>query len=191
MASLPLLRAPLRLLRASVFSAVCVLLTCLGHLTASGESLSGGKVAVAFAGTLGVSFALAGHERSWATILSGLLGGQFLLHSLFVSGAAHHADPSTGLVEVPGNGLGMTLAHLVAAIASAWWLRRGERHAWRLARLAARTLLRPLRALPTAPAAVEGGTCTVPSGPAEAPARTALLRHVLVLRGPPAGSRAF
>ena len=88
----------------------------------------------------------------------------------------------------------MTLAHTVAALVAAWWLRRGERAAWSLARRVAAVADRPLRLL-IALLAVE---------PATPPLRTAVftaaaavtpagrvLRHQLVRRGPPPRSRAL
>ncbi|REE94776.1 MFS transporter [Thermomonospora umbrina] len=181
---------PLRSVRASVFAAVCVILTCLGHWTASGSAMGLGAVAAAFCGMLGLAFVLAGHERSLATILGGLLGGQFVLHALLGAGQAHHAGDPLVVSDEAANGPGMAFAHLLAAAASAWWLRRGERRAWRLARMAAGTLLRPLLPIIGDPDVAAGPL--VPSTDASAARpRTAFLRYALVLRGPPRGSRAL
>jgi len=183
---------PLRLARASVFAAVCVLLTAAGHGTVSGRPLTPEGVLAGFAGVLAVAFALAGHERSLPTITGGLLGGQFMLHALFTAAATgfgHHGNLQQLVAEPAGNGTGMTAAHLLAALGSGWWLRRGERAVWRLARQTARALLRPLLPIRTVPA---GRPRRVPAPPAApVPHAVAVLRHVLVLRGPPHGPAAL
>ncbi|WP_165965428.1 hypothetical protein, partial [Actinomadura bangladeshensis] len=178
-----------------------------------------------FGAVLGVTLMLAGHERSLATILGGLLGGQFALHTLFTAAAphtpppmpatAHHAaamDPSavhtsamhaamsagadTMAASAPHdpNGLVMTLAHCVAALVAAWWLRRGERAAWAMARRVAAAADRPVRLL-LALLSIEPAASPRPVPvPPVADAATALgrvLRHQVVERGPPAGSRAL
>ena len=142
---------------------------------------------------LGVAAVLAGHERSLATILGGLLSGQFALHVLFSAAqpdaVAHpaHGGAAVGLTPVAQSGAGMTLAHLAAAAASAWWLWRGERAVWSLARWVAalaawsiRWAFASLGAVPaTGPMRIRAGTVTAPR-----PARAAL-RHSVVLRAPP------
>lgn len=183
---------PLRLARASVFAAVCVLLTAVGHGTASGRPLGPGSVLAGFAGVLAVAFVLAGHERSLPTITGGLLGGQFMLHALFTAaatGSGHHGDLQQLAAAPAGNGAGMTSAHLLAALGSGWWLRRGEQSAWRLARQAAGALLRPLLLVFSVPVEQVRRVPAPPDAPA--PRAAEALRHVLVLRGPPQGSRAL
>jgi hypothetical protein len=189
-----------------VFSTVCVTLATLGHALTSTVAVPVPAIAVGFGLVLAVTLVLAGHERSLATILGGLLGGQFALHSLYaaVTGPALQVSgPGPGTVghhavaAMPGHesGLTMTLAHVAAAIVSAWWLRRGERAAWSLARRIADLADRPVRALFAFLVEVE---------PPAAPARTTLvpavgetstvglvLRHMLVRRGPPTRSRAL
>jgi hypothetical protein len=168
------------------------------------------RVAVmGFGAVLGVTLMLAGHERSLATILGGLLGGQFALHTLFTAATAPAAHAShethaamTGATEpvaLPaahgGNGLVMTLAHCTAALVAAWWLRRGERAAWSLARRVAALADRPVRLLPALLSAE-------PAEPPVRPRRTEpaagavtavgrVLRHQVVRRGPPPRSRAL
>ncbi|GAB3669487.1 hypothetical protein GCM10027589_37120 [Actinocorallia lasiicapitis] len=169
-------RAPFRLARATAFSAVCVGLTLAAHWLASGDPLTLRTVLVAFGGVSAFSYLLAGAERSLPLIFGALLGGQFSLH-VFVANAAHHDTIEVGAGLSPG----MFTAHLAAGLASACWLRRGERAAWALARLLVRPLLVligavrlpvPPRVLPPLP--------DVPARPV-----VAFLRHVLVLRGPP------
>ncbi|WP_157963770.1 hypothetical protein [Actinocorallia populi] len=185
-------RPPLRLARASVFAAVCVLLTSAGHATASGEPLGPGSVLAGFAGVLAFAFVLAGHERSLPVITGGLLGGQFMLHTLFTAAATgfgHHGNLQHLVAEPAGGGTGMAAAHLLAACGSGWWLRRGERGAWRLARQAARTLLRPLLLVLSPPVEAVPAAAVPPD--VAVPRSVAVLRHVLVLRGPPKGFQAL
>ncbi|GLZ10644.1 hypothetical protein Acsp04_08790 [Actinomadura sp. NBRC 104425] len=177
--------APYRAARSALFAAVCVCLTALGHRTASGEPMSPDALYWGFFGMWAMALPLAGHERSLPTILGGLLGGQFVLHALMSAGGMHHHPTAPALVAAGDGGAAMPAAHLIAAAVSAWWLRRGERAIWRLARLAASALLRPLLVLLGEPA--PRPPCgAVPRTDAPARPRVALLRHVLVLRGPPA-----
>jgi hypothetical protein len=192
--------------RAVAFATVCVTLATLGHVLTSTAAVPVWAIAAGFGGVLAVTLALAGHERSLATILGGLLGGQFALHSLYAAATAPPlpADPAAAAaghhtvaaVPVPGHesGLAMTFAHVAAAVVSAWWLRRGERAAWTLARRVAALAGRPLRALlallgaePAAPAP------RTPVVRAAVPASSAggILRHQVVRRGPPRRSRAL
>lgn len=179
-----------RAARAVVFATVCVGLAITGHMMVSRASVPpvaviGGLALMAATGT-----ALAGTERSLATIFGGLLGGQFVLHALFAA-AEHGQQAAHGQAMSPSSsGTAMTLAHVAAAAVSAWWLRRGERAVWGLARRIAAVILRPARALllrlpvrtalrvPAAPVAASRPHATV-------------LRHVVVRRGPPAPSPAL
>src|SRR5690349_1053983 len=105
---------PLRAVRASAFAAVCVILTCAGHWAASGQPMAPWTVGAAFAGVLGVALVLTGHERNLFTIFGGLVFGQFALHALFTTGHVHQAGERP--VASGGGGLGMTSAHLAAAL---------------------------------------------------------------------------
>jgi hypothetical protein len=198
-----------RTARAVVFATVCVTLATLGHDLASHEPVPGWAVLAGFGAVLAVTLALAGHERSLPTIMGGLLGGQFALHTLFArategmrhcDGAAQagHAAAQAGHAAAApamhGSGTSMTVAHIAAAVVAAWWLRRGERAAWSLARRLASAADRPIRLL-LALLLIE---------PAERPVRTPVvpvaagvlatgraLRHQVVRRGPPPRSRAL
>ncbi|MGK5552361.1 hypothetical protein ACSNOI_12160 [Actinomadura kijaniata] len=173
-----------RLARAVVFATVCLTLTTAGHAYAAGSAVPAGTVGLGFALVTAFSALLAGTERSFATILGGLLGAQFGLHALFTqasAGAVHHAGAGPAGHQAH-DGPAMTLAHLLAALAAAWWLRRGEAALWSLARRVAAGVLRrplvlPAVTPPPRPAVRRRGA--VPS-PARAP-----LRHVLIRRGPP------
>ncbi|TNY35844.1 hypothetical protein [Thermomonospora catenispora] len=184
-------RPPARLLRASVFAAVCVSLTLIGHSAASGATDARAAVltaAIGWAGTTAVAWVLSGHERSLPTILGGLLGGQFGLHVLFSAVQADQGPPAAAHAVHVGQAAGtsgprMTLAHLLAAVAAAWWLRRGERLAWSLAR---RLAAFALAALPAPPEPLPVPDRRLPPHPdtPSRPRRTEI-RHSVVLRGPP------
>jgi hypothetical protein len=185
----------LRSTRATVFAAVCVTLAAIGHVAAHG-TVSPWAMGAGFAGVLVVAWALTGAERSLATIMGGLLGGQFMLHSLFMSATPPAGGPMTMQqpMSVAGAGTGhssmtMTFAHVVAAVVAAWWLRKGERAVWALARRAATVASRPLRVLLALldAAPVEAPAAPVPLRTSRArlrPGRSPL-RHSVIRRGPP------
>ncbi|MDX3098916.1 hypothetical protein PV417_31155 [Streptomyces sp. ME19-03-3] len=79
--------ADLRLLRAAVFTAVCVVLSAGAHMLTSGHGVPGWTLAVGWLVVFAFVAPLAGRERSMPAIATGLAGGQFVLHVLFnVSG---------------------------------------------------------------------------------------------------------
>ncbi|WP_051467199.1 hypothetical protein [Actinomadura oligospora] len=207
-------RPNLRLARALVFSTVCVALATLGHALAASTAVPAWAALTGFAGVLAVTYALTGHERSLPTIAGGLVGGQFALHTLYASACgscapvSHPVGGSVGgtvggissmhdghhmavVVASHGPGAAMTFAHVVAGLVSGWWLWRGERAAWTLARRIASFADRPVRVLlallaaaseVVAPPPVRG---VVVSGFAPAAALRRALRHQVVRRGPP------
>ncbi|MFJ7327005.1 hypothetical protein ACIQVN_12250 [Streptomyces cyaneofuscatus] len=278
--------AGLRLMRAAVFTAVCVVLSAAGHAFAAGAPVPAWTLLAGFLGILAVASALAGRERSLPSIAGALAGGQVALHVLFAYGShgsaqavaaaaprgsgenplirfaaglvcgggpgqidaadAHRIvttagiDPSTvaghshlasasaagasgasgaataaapdggsGLAEAYASvaallpGLPMLLAHLLAALAAGWLLRRGEAALFRLARLsaygaqalAAGGRLRFLRAALALVRALRAGAREqLASGPRAlrtaddepAPATGDPLQHLVIRRGPPA-----
>ncbi|MFJ9542571.1 hypothetical protein ACIRPX_35710 [Streptomyces sp. NPDC101225] len=78
--------ADLRLLRATVFSAVCVALSAGGHVLASGTWIPLWSLAAGWAGVLCVVGPLAGRERSLSAIAPALLAGEVGLHLLYCLG---------------------------------------------------------------------------------------------------------
>ncbi|MET8498734.1 hypothetical protein [Streptomyces microflavus] len=292
--------AGLRLMRAAVFTAVCVVLSAAGHAFAAGTPVPVWTLVAGFLGILAVAAALAGRERSLPSIAGALAGGQVALHVLFAYGShgsaqavaasaprgsgenplirfaaglvcgggagqldaadAHRIvttagiDPSTlsqghghlasagaataaapdggpGLASAVADGgsglasavtdggsglasvyasvtallpaLPMFLAHLLAALAAGWLLRRGEAALFRLARLsahgaqelAAGARLRSLRAALALVRALRAGAREqLVCGPRAlrtaddepAPATGDPLQHLVVRRGPPA-----
>ncbi|MFE8973212.1 hypothetical protein ACFYM7_07135 [Streptomyces cyaneofuscatus] len=272
--------AGLRLMRAAVFTAVCVVLSAAGHAFAAGAPVPAWTLLAGFLGVLAVASALAGRERSLPSIAGALAGGQVALHILFAYGShgsaqavaaaaprgsgenplirfaaglvcgggpgqidaadAHRIvttagiDPSTvaghshlasasaagaattaapdggsGLAAAYASvaallpGLPMFLAHLLAALAAGWLLRRGEAALFRLARLSAHgaqalsagARLRSLRAALALVRALRAGAREqLASGPRAprtaddepAPATGDPLQHLVIRRGPPA-----
>ncbi|WP_406158813.1 hypothetical protein OG806_24085 [Streptomyces sp. NBC_00882] len=73
----------LRVLRAAVFAAVCVVLAAAGHSIASCATVPWWTLGAGFAGAVLVVAPLAGRERSLAGIATLLTVGQTVLHVLF------------------------------------------------------------------------------------------------------------
>ncbi|MFC7218001.1 hypothetical protein ACFQLX_07450 [Streptomyces polyrhachis] len=96
--------ADLRLLRAAVFTAVCVALSAGGHVLASAGSVPLWTLGAAALPVLAVAFAAAGRERSLPAIGSLLAVGQLGLHGLFVAGqhsvAGQHEGSTSGAMAL-------------------------------------------------------------------------------------------
>lgn len=90
--------AGLRLLRAAVFTAVCVVLSAAGHANASGAAVPWWTLLAGFLAVLALVVPLAGRERSLLSIAVALAGGQIALHILF--GLGRHG---TGSTTAPGD----------------------------------------------------------------------------------------
>ncbi|WP_171164865.1 hypothetical protein [Streptomyces sp. I05A-00742] len=78
--------ADLRLTRAAVFTAVCVLLSAVGHALASCAAVPVWTLAAGFAAVFALVAPLAGRERSLPGIAVCLAVGQVALHALFALG---------------------------------------------------------------------------------------------------------
>lgn len=87
--------ADLRLLRAAVFTAVCVALSSAGHTLASGHLVPAWTLAAGWLAVFAVVAPLAGRERSLPELAAGLLLGQAGLHAVFSAGQTR-AAPGTG-----------------------------------------------------------------------------------------------
>ncbi|MEU9701337.1 hypothetical protein [Streptomyces sp. NPDC047981] len=72
-----------RLLRAAVFTAVCVVLSGLGHAIAACAGIALWTLVAGFLFIFGVTVLFAGRERSLPVIVAALAGGQLGLHVLF------------------------------------------------------------------------------------------------------------
>ncbi|MFJ5547041.1 hypothetical protein [Streptomyces sp. NPDC093225] len=89
--------AGLRLIRAAVFTAVCVVLSAVGHVLASCATVPWWALCAGFLAVFACAAPLAGRRRSLPAIAGALAGGQLVLHGLF--GLGQHtaaARPATG-----------------------------------------------------------------------------------------------
>ncbi|MFD5507851.1 hypothetical protein ACFWIB_08750 [Streptomyces sp. NPDC127051] len=75
--------AGLRLIRAAVFTAVCVVLSAAGHALASCAAVPWWALVIAFLAVFAVAAPLAGRRRSLPGIAAGLAFGQLGLHAVF------------------------------------------------------------------------------------------------------------
>jgi len=107
----------MRLLRAAVFTAVCVVLAAAGHTIASGRTVPGWSLALGWLAVFAVVAPLAGRERTLPGIATVLAVGQLTLHTVFntgqmcamATGSAMAADGSgaasgTGSAAASGTG---------------------------------------------------------------------------------------
>lgn len=92
----------LRILRAAVFAAVCVVLAGAGHTLASHAAVPLWTLGAGFLGTVAVAAPLAGRVRSLPGIAAMLAAGQTVLHIVFgigQHGAAAPADTASPLSD--------------------------------------------------------------------------------------------
>ncbi|MEW2554419.1 hypothetical protein AB0957_22100 [Streptomyces zhihengii] len=75
--------AGLRLLRAAVFTAVCVVLSGTGHVLAACEAVPLWSLGLGFAVVFALVVPFTGRQRSLPAIAAVLAGGQLALHALF------------------------------------------------------------------------------------------------------------
>ncbi|MFJ7157500.1 hypothetical protein ACIQUQ_21445 [Streptomyces sp. NPDC101118] len=100
----------LRLLRAAVFTAVCVVLSGAGHALASCATVPLWALCAGFLAVFACAAPLAGRRRSLPGIAGALAGGQLALHALFGLGQ-HRAVPQP--VPSPDESLAALAARLV------------------------------------------------------------------------------
>lgn len=86
----------LRILRAAVFAAVCVVLAGAGHSLAACDAVPLWTLGAGFLAAAAVAVPLAGRTRPLPVITALLAGGQTALHTLF--GLGQHGTP-TGAVS--------------------------------------------------------------------------------------------
>ncbi|MFE4592381.1 hypothetical protein [Streptomyces laurentii] len=72
-----------RMLRAAVFTAVCVVLGALGHALAACAGIAAWSLIAGLLGVFGVTVLFTGRERSLPSVVGALTVGQFALHALF------------------------------------------------------------------------------------------------------------
>lgn len=183
------LRSLVRWVRAAGFAVTCVGLAAAGHLAAGGKVQSFALVA-GFAIIFVPALALTRREHGLGTILPAVAVCQVVLHALLGQMSPGHAAPVMEAMPAshggPPPGLGMLLAHAVAVLITSWWLERGEVRLCDLVRRVASWALRVL--VWVRPAAVHGPAPAAPVVWVRRPLPAAVLRHVMVRRGPPAGA---
>ncbi|MFC4504324.1 MULTISPECIES: hypothetical protein [Streptomyces] len=202
-----------RSLRAAVFAAMCVTLAAAAHGLATGEAPPLRADGLGFLAVFAAGWLLGARERTMPGIGAAMLAAQACLHTAF--GAARPGGAARSMAmpgmrmathphahlnqhvhqhanyHVQAHGLTAamashaTAAHLLAALAASWWLRRGEAALWSLLR-------RAIAFLPGLAAWWRGTPAPLPvpslhpAAPAPAPSRQPLLRHAVSRRGPPA-----
>ncbi|MEU6143377.1 hypothetical protein ABZ848_23815 [Streptomyces sp. NPDC047081] len=87
-----------RILRAAVFAAVCVVLAAAGHTLASCATVPLWTLGAGFLGVFLVAAPLAGRERSLPGIVTLLATGQTVLHTLF--GLGQHTSSGTSMASM-------------------------------------------------------------------------------------------
>ncbi|MEU6069484.1 hypothetical protein ABZ864_34845 [Streptomyces sp. NPDC047082] len=90
----------LRILRAAVFAAVCVVLAAAGHTLASCATVPLWTLGAGFLGALALVAPLTGRERSLPGIVALLALGQTVLHTLFGLGQHGTATMSSGAMSM-------------------------------------------------------------------------------------------
>jgi len=176
-----------RSLRAAVLAAVCVLLAAAAHGLATGEPPVLAADGAGFAAVFAAGWLLGGRERSLPGIGAVTLAAQAGLHLPF--GAVR------GRTMAPMHHPGMSMAHahshvmsahVLAALAASWCLRRGEAALWSLLRWAVAFVpglaawWRDAPAVPPRPAPGRMSSSVVRP-------RRLLLRYAVSVRGPPTG----
>ncbi len=179
----------LRVTRATIFAAICVLLSAIGHVEASRHAVGPSALLLAFAATSAVSWAVADRQRGIFAIGGGLLGLQVALHLWFgVASAGGHGGHDMSDAAGDPRALAMMAAHGVAAVVCAVWLWCGEMALFALLRTLYARMVVPLLLVlvhSSATDAVSGSSVGVER---RVPVlHGALLRYVLARRGPPLG----
>lgn len=173
----------LRVLRGAMVGATAMGLALAGHVAGGGSAPTSATAISVFGLTVAGSVALSGRRWTLAELLTVLLGVQVVFHVALghqaASGAAVHQH------AVHGVSASMVTAHLLASLATALLLCRGESWCWRLVAL----LNRPMQVVQLLGAGpVPGsGAGSVQSGQRPLPVlRSLLLADAQPRRGPPA-----
>ncbi|MBT2443973.1 hypothetical protein J7E93_28550, partial [Streptomyces sp. ISL-36] len=95
-----------RLLRAAVFTAVCVVLSALGHALAACAGIALWTLVAGFLGVFAITVLFAGRGRSLPVIVGALTVGQLGLHALFGLGQRSLAAGGPGRGGLGSGGLG-------------------------------------------------------------------------------------
>jgi hypothetical protein len=109
----------LRILRAAVFAAVCVVLAAVGHTLGSCDTVPLWTLGAGFLGVLAVAAPLAGRARSLPGIAVLLAVGQTVLHTLFGLGQHGTAASASGTMPATmGSSVGSSMGSMGASMAS-------------------------------------------------------------------------
>ncbi|WAZ22784.1 hypothetical protein STRCI_004078 [Streptomyces cinnabarinus] len=147
-----------RILRAAVFAAVCVVLAAGGHALGSCVSIPLWTLGAGFLAVLAVAVPLAGRERSMPGIAALLALGQTVLHTLF--GLGQHGADATSAATASDAALVAQAARLVCGTTAAA-ISPAQAH-----RILTEARLRPASAEPHHPAeAVTDSASLLPSLP--------------------------
>ncbi|MFD9354769.1 hypothetical protein [Streptomyces sp. NPDC060031] len=103
--------AGLRLIRAAVFTAVCVVLSAAGHALASCATVPWWALGIGFLAVFAVAAPLAGRRRSLPGIAAGLAAGQLGLHAVF--GLGQHGAAASASASPADTSLAALAAQLV------------------------------------------------------------------------------
>ncbi len=177
-----------RMVRASVFALVCVLLSAIGHAAASGHILSPSTMLLALAGVAGGAWVFAARQVGLCAIGIGLPATQGVLHMWY---SVTPSPNGRGVVHVSASDLpatpAMVGAHGLAALVCAVWLWRGERAFFTLLSLFCAWTFAPLFFRAGVRFQSVGPSVSLcPTGRDRVPLRSGdLLRHSLGRRGPP------
>jgi hypothetical protein len=138
---------PTAVARVAVFTLATVALGVGGHLAGGGRAPSALVLAGLLAGCAVAASGMAGREQTLPRLVLAVGAIQVGIHAVLMS-------PTPGMHQhgaaMPGHamlGRSMVGWHAVAVLLLAWWLRRGEAAAWRLARALANRVFRERAAL--------------------------------------------
>jgi hypothetical protein len=197
---------PARLARAGIFTVVCAGMSVYGHAHVSHDPVPLSGLVAGVLLVFAMAWAATARECGYRRILAWMLWGQLALHvtlsaahNVLLGGGAvqsyyHHAlgaahpELVTGMPPPSHGGestLGMLAVHAVAAVISAWWLRRGEAAAFALVRALGGVLIRRLLPQPRPRLGVAAPPPTRPAPVDVPPLHDTLLPRVRMLRGPP------
>ncbi|MFG2293139.1 hypothetical protein [Streptomyces sp. NPDC048603] len=110
--------ASIRLTRAAVFTAVCVVLSASGHALASCATVPWWAIGAGFLLVFVFAAPLAGRRRSLPGISAALAGGQLGLHALFGLGQHDAATASAGAAKAVAGAAGPASDESLAALAA-------------------------------------------------------------------------
>jgi hypothetical protein len=187
-----------RSLRAAVFAAVCVLLAAAGHGLATGDTPPPWADGAGFLVVFAAGWVFGARERSLPGIGAAMLATQAGLHVAFEAARSRTTAHTMPAMAMPsGHGMQLhahtatamtphtTAAHVLAALAASWWLRRGEAALWKLLRWAVAFLPGLAAWWRDAPVPSPAPSLLPAAAPAPVPPRQLLLRHAVSRRGPP------